>query len=347
MGKREDQKLMRENYAKALTQADEKTSEAEAALIYENEEDSRVLLSEAKTLVQSVPDNEEDLLTRKNELLGKIQEQLDKVNHIVKITSPSAVVDFASAGEGFSPAGVVLLGKTLYAFESSENSILNANLVNQTVTVESAGALEGKLNNGIALTTNLLLLGTSAGKYYEYNIADASFTERKIESANVDNTVASFNTYLGRIYTLDTKNNQIFRHERSGNDWGTGSAWITEEDMDVSNANSIAVDGSVYVTKNNGEVWKLFAGGKDSDFKTSTIDPAFSNPTKIYTAADFENVYVIDPNNRRMVILDKDGGLVNQYYSDSFDNLKDFAVSEKDNTIYLLNGSKIFMKLLW
>ena len=342
MGKREDQKLMQENYEKALTQADEKTSEAEAALIYENEEDSRVLLVDAKNLVQSVPDTEKDLQTRKADLLKKIQEQLDKVNHIVKITSPNAVVDLATAGDGLSPAGIILLGNTLYSFESTENSILSANLDDQSVKVESAGTLEGNLNQGIPLTTNLLLLATSAGKYYEYNIADASFTERKIESANTDNTINSFGTYLGRIYTLDTKNNQIFRHERAGNDWGTGTAWITETDLDVSNANSIAVDGSVYVAKNNGEVWKLFGGGKDADFKTSTIDPAFSNPTKIYTTADLENVYVIDPNNKRVVIMNKDGGLVNQYFSDSFDNLKDLAVSEANNVLYLLNGNNIF-----
>ncbi|MFA6392374.1 MAG: hypothetical protein WCW66_06595 [Patescibacteria group bacterium] len=342
MGKREDRKLMRENYAKALVQAEEKTSEAEAALIYENEEDSRVLLSDAKNLIQSIPDEEEDLQGSKNELLKKIQDQLDKVNHIVKITSPEIVADLASAGEGFSPAGIILLGGNLYSFDSAENTILNTVLEDKSVAVESAGTLEGSLTTGIPLTNNLLLLKTDSDIFYEYNIADAAFTSRKVESANVDNRIGNYNTYLGRIYTLDTKNNQIFRHEKSGNDWGLGSAWITDVNLDVTNANSIAVDGAVYVAKNNGEVWKLFSGAKDEEFKTSTIDPAFSNPTKIYTTPDLENVYVIDPNNKRIVILDKNGGLVNQYFSDSFDNLKDFAVSESDNVIYLLNGNSIY-----
>jgi len=342
LGKREDQKQLREGYEQALVQAEEKTSEAEAALIYENEEDSRVLLSEAKTLVQSVPDEEKDFQSKKTELLQLIQNQLDKVNHIVKITGPNQVADLATAGGGLSPAGLVLIGDTLYSYESADNSILSASLEDQSVAIESAGAIDGNLLKGIPLTTNLFLLYTSADNFYEYNIADASFTKRSVESANVDKTIKDFNTYLGRIYTLDTKNNQIFRHEKSANDWGSGTAWITDDSLDVTNANSIAVDGSVYVAKNNGEVWKLFAGGKDEDFKTSTIDPAFSNPTKIHAAPDLDNVYVLDPNNKRIVVLNENGGLVNQYFSDSFDNLKDFTVSESNNAIYLLNGNNIY-----
>jgi hypothetical protein len=342
LGKREDQKQLRESYEQALVQAEEKTSEAEAALIYENEEDSRILLSEAKTLVQSVPEEEKDLQSKKSELLQKIQDQLDKVNHIVKITGPTLVADLATAGEGLSPAGLVLIGDTLYSYESADNSILSASLEDQSVALESAGAVDGNILKGIPLTTNLFLLHTSTDGFYEYNISDASFTKRTVESANVDRTTKDYNTYLGRIYTLDTKNNQIFRHEKSGNDWGSGTAWVTDDSLDLTNANSISIDGSVYVAKNNGEIWKLFAGGKDGDFKTSTIDPAFSNPTKIYSAPDLENIYVLDPNNKRIVILDKDGGIVNQYFSDSFDNLKDFAVSESDNAIYLLNGSSIY-----
>ena len=208
--------------------------------------------------------------------------------------------------------------------------------------MESAGGLDGNLINGIPLTTNLFLLYTTTDSFYEYNIADASFTKRIVESANVDKTIKDYNTYLGRIYTLDIKNNQIFRHERTGNDWGNSTPWITDASLDVTNANSIAIDGSVYVAKNNGEIWKLFGGTKDEEFKTSTIDPAFSNPTKIHTTPDLNNIYVLDPNNKRIVILEKNGDLVNQYYSDTFDNLKDFVVSETTNALYLLNGSNIF-----
>lgn len=342
LGKREDQKQLKESYEQALVQADEKTSEAEAALIYENEEDSRILLSEAKTLVQSIPDEEKDFQSRKSDLLQKIQNQLDKVNHIVKITGPNLVADLATAGAGLSPAGLVMIGETLYSYESADNSILSVFLEDQSVAIESAGAVDGNLLKGIPLTTNLFLLFTSADSFYEYDIADASFTKRTVESANVDRTTKDYNTYLGRIYTLDTKNNQIFRHEKSENDWGSGTAWVTDDGLDLTNANSISIDGSVYVAKNNGEIWKLFAGGKDEEFKISTIDPAFSNPTKIHSAPDFENVYVLDPNNKRIVVLTKDGGLVNQYFSDSFDNLKDFAVSESDNAVYLLNGNNIY-----
>ncbi|PIS42595.1 MAG: hypothetical protein COT24_02620 [Candidatus Kerfeldbacteria bacterium CG08_land_8_20_14_0_20_40_16] len=343
LGSRAEKKQLKQQYADLVTQASEKTSEAEAALIYENEEDARVLLSEAKNLLTQVPSNQKELQNQINELSGKIQDQLNKVNHIVKIDNPAEFANLNIGDITASPKGIMLLGDTLYAYESNQNHIFSIDLDDQTVTApETLGEVEGNSQRGIPLTVNRLLLYTSGNKFYEFNTLDNSFSEVEIKFANVDKTIQDFDTYLGRIYTLDTKNNQIFRHEKAGAGYGEGSAWITEEGLDITNATALAIDGSIYLTKNNGEVWKLFGGSKDAAFKVSTIDPAFSNPTQIITTPELENLYVLDPNNKRVVVLNKDGSLVNQYFSDSFDNLIDFSVSEANKAIYLLNEVEVY-----
>lgn len=343
LGNREEKKQLKQQYADMVTHASEKTNEAEAALIYENEEDARILLSEAKALLASIPSDEKDLRDQINSLSGQIQTQLDKVNHIVKIENPSEFANLKIGDLNPTPQGIMLLGNTLYAYESSLNNIFTIALEDQTATaLETTGEVEGNIQRGIPLTANRLLLYSSADKFYRFNTLDNSLTETAVTFANVDKTVHDFDTYLGRIYTLDTKNNQIFRHEAAGDGYAEGLTWITEEGLDLTNATSLAIDGSVYVAKNNGEIWKLFAGGRDAEFKVSTIDPAFSSPTQIITTPEVENIYVLDPNNKRVVVLNKNGGLVNQYYSESFDSLIDFSVSETSNAIYLLNGTKVY-----
>lgn len=343
LGKRQEQKQLKEEYANAVVQASKKTNEAEAALIYENEEDARILLSEAKTLIANIPKDEKDLQDEITVLGEKIQNQLNKVNHIIKIEGPNQVADLSQANSDISTIGLMVLGDTIYAYEAKQNLIFSVTPADQIVTtLESSGTVEGNLQKGIPLTASRLFFYTSADQFYEYNTADQSFTSRQVESANVDKTIQDFDTYLGRIYTLDTKNNQIFRHEKAQDDYGKGTAWITEEELDVSNGTALAIDGSIYVAKNNGEIWKLFGGTRDNEFKVSTIDPAFSNPTKIVTTPELENIYILDPNNKRIVILNKDGALINQYFSEQFDNLKDFTVSEANKAIYLLNGTKIY-----
>ena len=72
------------------------------------------------------------------------------------------------------------------------------------------------------------------------------------------------------------------------------------------------------------------------------IDPALVSPTKIKTTLESKYLYVLDPPSRRLIVLDKEGRLINQYTSDQFGDLKDFAVAEAEKKMYLLNGSSVF-----
>lgn len=343
LGKREEKKQLKEEYANNLNQASEKSSEAEAALIYENEEDARILLSEAKNLLAKIPTGQKEFQNKVTELSKKIQEQLNKVNHIIKIEGPNQVTDLSQTVSDVSPIGLVKLGDSLYAYETKQNQIFAVSPTDQKVTtLKNTGAVEGNIIKGIPITTNRILFYTTVDQFYEYDTNDHSFTNKVVESANVDKKIQDFDTYLSRIYTLDTKNNQVFRHEKTQDKHSKGIPWIIEEKLDLSNATSLALDGSVYIAKNNGEIWKLFGGKRVNDFKPSKIDPLFSTPTKIITTPELTRLYILDPNNKRIVVLNKEGGLVNQYYSEQFDNLKDFTVSEKEKAIYLLNGNKIF-----
>ena len=51
--------------------------------------------------------------------------------------------------------------------------------------------------------------------------------------------------------------------------------------------------------------------------------------------------YGYDAGNKRIIILDKKGGLVGTLLSGQFFGMKDFAVDEKTKTIYILNGSSL------
>ena len=54
-------------------------------------------------------------------------------------------------------------------------------------------------------------------------------------------------------------------------------------------------------------------------------------------------MYVLDSQNKRLLVLSKNGDLINQYYSDFFNNLKDLAIDESSGNAYLLNGAKIYV----
>ena len=55
--------------------------------------------------------------------------------------------------------------------------------------------------------------------------------------------------------------------------------------------------------------------------------------------------YIADPANKRIVVLDSSGALVNQYKStedDTLNDIRDISVSRDEKTLYVLNDTKIF-----
>ncbi len=65
------------------------------------------------------------------------------------------------------------------------------------------------------------------------------------------------------------------------------------------------------------------------------------NPNKIFTNLQIDELYILEPVKNRLIIIDKKGGIIKQYQSDKFNDLKDLVVLEKEKKIYLLNGTEI------
>jgi len=93
--------------------------------------------------------------------------------------------------------------------------------------------------------------------------------------------------------------------------------------------------------QNNGEIIKLRYGKKET-FAMNEILPKIGAPLKIITSETLNNIYLLDPETKRLIIIAKDGKVLAQYRSDKFTELSDFVVKEKEKTVYLLNGSQIF-----
>ena len=103
----------------------------------------------------------------------------------------------------------------------------------------------------------------------------------------------------------------------------------------------MTIDGSIWIIESNGTVLKLTKGKADS-FNVSGLDKPFTSPTKIFTKNDFNNVYILDNGNGRIVVLTKDGTYKEQYQATVIKNAKDFEVNESGKKIFILSGGKIY-----
>lgn len=148
-------------------------------------------------------------------------------------------------------------------------------------------------------------------------------------------------TFLGNIYVLDKSSDQILKFvATSGGGYGQSNYFTSNQKPDLSNAQSMAIDGSIYVLFKDGTVSKFTRGNKDN-WQIQGLDKPLLNPTRIYTAPD-SNIYILDSGNSRIVEFGRDGRYQSQYVASIFKDAKEMDVEESAGKILILIGSKIY-----
>jgi len=145
-------------------------------------------------------------------------------------------------------------------------------------------------------------------------------------------------SYLTYLYILDIANNQVYRYPRAEGGFGEGQAWLRSV-SDLKNAKGIAINDDLYLAENE-KITPYLQGKKDEKINFDSSQTPLSIDI-IYSEPEMEFVYVLDSKNRRIVRYTKDGKISAQYLNESISEVKDFAVDEKNKTIYLLQGNEI------
>lgn len=147
--------------------------------------------------------------------------------------------------------------------------------------------------------------------------------------------------YNGNVYVLDKKENQIVKFVAADSGFSETNYFSDDDKPSFSNAVSMAIDSSIYVLFSNGTIDK-FTKGKAETFSISDLDTKLSNPKKIFTSRDLDNIYILDNGNSRVVVLDKTGIYKAQYQASVIKNAEDFDVLETDKKINVLSGDRIY-----
>ena len=89
-----------------------------------------------------------------------------------------------------------------------------------------------------------------------------------------------------------------------------------------------------------GQILK-FSLGLPRPFSLTGVFPVVGKSLAIYTDDQLENLYILDNENERVVVVTKDGEYKAQYISSDIRESKGLVVSEKEKKIILLNSDKL------
>ena len=340
-----------EKYSGILSQTESKINEVESIIIRGDSKEVREILADARIAVLEVKNNYDKLDNEAEILLKEIQTYLDEVDLVSRINNPKIAVDLSQAEELKNSGEIIKINGEYYVSDLSDNSLYQTDFDNNEATrvqTESANDF-GQFKFSTAMTktgeiiflTNLNKLAVFDANKKELNSGDIKF------SNSIPNTkdIASYSSYL---YLLEPDSNQIYKHTRLASGFGEGKIWIEDPEANLRNAVSLAIDGSIYVLKSDGSVEKYLSGSKfkssdGSYFSIEKLGNPISNPTEIYTRSDLDYLYIIEPQKNRVILFDKiSGKLFKQYTSESFTDLKNIIVDDKEEKIYTLSGNKVF-----
>ncbi len=305
--------------------------------------EANTLLDQAEELVVEVLNS--DYLggqAQASQLLDKISEQrdyLDNVHHAS--TELKMVVDLSSQLAGDTLLGLEPYGDRIVAYSSQKAYQV---LLDQVQAPYVLDATERVVAARYFDEVSRMIFLTAAGKLIEYTDGNSQFAD----TADVNwHTGVDVATYSNKIYILDPSSNQIWKYGRGTDSYGAAQAYFSGE-MDLSKAVSIAVDGSVWLLSSDGTLSKYLSGELlDYEIKKAPLT-SMEGATMVYTELEINQVYVLDPTNKRLFIFDKSGKSADitynsQYILDDIEGtLMDMYVDKDRGVIMLVTDHALY-----
>lgn len=225
---------------------------------------------------------------------------------------------------------------TIFVFDSQNKNVVSLDVAGKNAKIR---ATKDKLENTKSIASYEDRLFTLENSSINEIKNTVNKVREKAEDTNWDD--ALFYLYSGNIYLINKNANQIERYAGSGGSFGDKTDWLAPGiEADFSKVTDISIDGSIWLLSSTGKITK-FTNGNPNQISLKGIVTPLENPTAIYTNEDLKYTYILDNNEGRVIVLEKNGEFKLQYKSDEIKNAKDLIVSEVENKVILLTGSKL------
>ena len=324
---------------KITMEIQDKQIDIEISLNYGDKEKAEKTALETKLMIQKLSSRTEKQKNLIKELEEKNQILLNKARDIF-IAKPELIASLSSLKESFNPQKLFFSGQELYALDLESNIFSKTVLQNKETSFNEMPS-EEKFKAAVLLDNENLLLVDAEGKLSKLNLKENSLTDYKINSEK-EKEIRDAAIYQDKLYLLDIKNNQILKYKKIQNEFSEEANWLKEK-MTLEDSTSFAIDGNVYLTKENGQILKLYKG-KIENFNISNLKgEPIKEKIKVFTDLEMKFIYLLDSLNKRVVIINKENKTIEkQLKCEEFFAVNNLLILEKEKKIYLLSERNLF-----
>lgn len=325
-----------------LHQAQTKKEAAEAALVYDNRDQATGLLTEASDLTGQVAAMGL-YASEVAALQSEIERQHDRLQRIVRPASSEIVMvgDFSSVLGSTIPAHLWVLADSLYTANPENNVLARLTLTGEASLATQASQGIGFFTRGASQAAdNTIVLATNAPGIALFDANDATIHQQDISLPQDTSDIGDIAVFGNRLYVYDRATKNIHSYNKTLRGFAGGEGWITDPAFPRDSITALAIDGNVFTLHSDGGVRRLFKGAA-AELTSPPLAQSLSSATRLITSESYANIYVIDPTNHRVVVLTKEGELVQQIFIDEATAMRDAAVSSDEQRLFILDGTRV------
>jgi|GEM_PF-4956442 len=335
------QRADKKNIESALeAQIQKSTDDINAALVYGDDNRIRNSIDELKQELASLQNTKgnDDLIQKVQEAIAQGEKRLQKIRIV---DSPQVLADIGSSLGSGKITHAIVIDNTFLLLNPQNKSVITIDITSGDNAAHSAVTSENQaplLIASVGPSAYILNQKLSLSRYNSTTdaIAPASFTP-PADTANL----AAIASYSNRLYFIDINTNQILKSLPIKNGYSRPTAWLSANE-DLSSADSIAIDGSIYIGFRNGTIKKFTRGAEDS-FPMEQINPTLDNIDALWTDETTSTLYVLDSKGSRVLAINKNNGnLLQQIVISNIGTIESFGISETDQVIALVSGSTVY-----
>lgn len=347
-----------EDEARLVYLLDKAGKTRQEASLYSDPALARTLLAEAEDLVReasTIRAKDQRVVSLKQE----IDNELDRVNTVIRPTSTTLLADLAKlGGSQSSPSRVVVDSNNLYVLDKGAGRVYKFLLdtSGQSLLSVSNNVLvrKGDVHGGTPLvdvweavwmpagplraSPSLLVLG-SQGTLIDYR-PEKGLQVLPLRGSQAWLSFRGARGFNGNLYVLDPPSGQVWRYIPTSSGYDSEPRGILEG-AQIDDAVDLAVDGNVYVLEAKGMVWQ-FAGGPPKTFQQGKLDRPLTSPVALFSIPSTRFVYVADRGNARIVAFNKEGEFRFQIKGEAMEGIQGLSVDEEKGLLYVASGQKVF-----
>lgn len=294
---------------------------------------AKELILSAKQTVDQL--NERGIEDEELRILGvSIEENLGTIAGIYTKT-PSVFLDLSLIRADFQGSDMAFSEGVIRVLDAEHKRVTLIN--SQSKKTENLGDLD-LVPNASQITTyadRTFVLSTDGIREVQQEVSLVV----KDEDWHPDNVLVG--AFGGNLYVLDKSGNKIWRYAGGVSSFGEGQEWFAPGiNVNVTEALSWVIDGKVWILKSDGDV-VVYERGLPQRFVMEGVEDS-AGFKQIFTDESAQNVYLLDTERSRIVILDKNGVYQGEYRTSELAHATDLVVSEADKKIIFLAQNKLW-----